>query len=87
MYYYNPTEAKKTEIIMKTVYARVSEISGKILINDQLSGTALKCSDDDFMTIYRCGYIASLDEVCFSGDFIIENGFLTLITPSDESEF
>ena len=72
---------------MKTVYARVSEISGKILINDQLSGVALKCSNDDFMTIYRCGYVASLGEVCFSGDFIIENGLLTLITPSDESEF
>ena len=72
---------------MKTIHARVSELSGKILINDQSSGVELKCSDDDFMTIYRFGYIASLDEVCFSGNFIIENSVLTLIKSTDESEF
>ena len=72
---------------MKTVYARVSEVSGKVLINDKEIGTELKCSDEDFKTIYRLGYVASLDEVCFSGSFTVENGVLKLIKSTDDSEF
>tara|TARA_R110000868_G_scaffold214166_1_gene464290 strand:+ start:639 stop:857 length:219 start_codon:yes stop_codon:yes gene_type:complete len=72
---------------MKTLYARVSEISGKILINDQQIGTEVKCSNEDFKTIYRFGYVASLNEICFFGDFTIENSVLTLNKSTDESEF
>jgi hypothetical protein len=81
------TNKQTNEKPMKTVYARVSEVSGKVLINDQLSGVELKCSDNDYMTIYRMGYVSSLNEICFSGDFIIENGVLTLSKSTDDSEF
>ena len=88
MRYYNPTEANNPKREdMKTIHARVSELSGKVLINDQLIGIELKCSDEDFMTIYRRGYVASLNEVCFSGEFIIKNGVLALIKSTEQSEF
>ena len=72
---------------MKTVYARVSEVSGKVLISNKATGAKLTCSDDDFLTIHRFGYIASVNEICFSGDFTIENSVLTLNKSTDLSEF
>ena len=71
---------------MKTVYARVTPF-GKILINDQMEGVKLNCSDEDFNTIYRLGYVDSIKQICFCGDVNIENGELTLNKSTDNSEF
>ena len=72
---------------MKILHAKVSPVSGKILINDQGIGTELKCSNEDFKTIYRYGYVASLNEICCTCDFTIKNGLIELNRPTDESEF
>tara|TARA_R110000851_G_scaffold125142_1_gene255856 strand:+ start:42 stop:485 length:444 start_codon:yes stop_codon:yes gene_type:complete len=80
----NQTTEKRN--VMKTVYARVTPF-GKILINDQMEGVKLSCSDDDFNTIYRLGYIDSIKQISFCGDVNIENGELTLNKSTDKSEF
>ena len=79
----NQTTEKRN--VMKTVYARVTPF-GKILINDQMEGVKLNCSDEDFNTIYRLGYVDSIKQICFCGDFNIENVYDTIMETINESK-
>tara|TARA_R110000744_G_scaffold98485_1_gene190339 strand:- start:55 stop:273 length:219 start_codon:yes stop_codon:yes gene_type:complete len=72
---------------MKTVFARVNPVNGKVIINDAAQGVKLACSDNDFSTMYKWGFVQSLNEMNFSGDFSIENGVVTLNKSVEESEF
>ena len=72
---------------MKTVFARVNPVSGKVVINDASQGVKLTCSDDDFATMYKWGFNQFLNEMNFQGDFNIENGVVTLNKSVDEPEF
>ena len=74
--------------IMKTVYATVNSLNGKVSINNQSIGTKLSCTSDDFNHMHRWGYNETSETFFFSGTFNITDGILTItVDNGDDSEF